>query len=225
MKPIIKQISEFGFFTDGDMPAISVYHFNKSGQIVLEEHQDYSIEHHYLADGNKYESLEYNGNILIEKTVYDYDDEGDLLGIKVYDGFGDLKRIDVFNWMKSGRVAYIESTKFLNYLPASRSFKRIYYRKDNQIAFSSHDGETEKNEYDPEGKLVRSTVKLDNQSESIVTEYDSFGRVICIKPYDRSIGDLRFEYEYDENGLWTNSYSIKDNGERVLFSKREINYY
>ena len=66
------------------------------------------------------------------------------------------------------------------------------------------------------GELVKGAVNAVKDEDNI--------KVILVGKEDAIKKELG-KYEYDENGLWTNSYSIKDNGERVLISKREINYY
>lgn len=200
----IKSVNYYYLTEDGHKEERFVtYRFNEECQLEKEEYNDYSVEYHYLPDGNKCEKITTYDNGDTYRVRYDYDDEGGLLGTVKTDKYGGIVAKSEYDWIKPYRVAQIKNYQYQGDA-IELSQETWYYRKDGQLRFKRGLERFTKYEYDDNGHLIKDIESycVDSGEELIwLTKSWIYNEDGLIVGYSDELGNVHtMEYENDKDG-------------------------
>lgn len=147
-------------------PTVDIYRFNDDCQLVYEEHPGSVVEHYYLPDGNEYETIERSIDRDVLKTVYDYDDDGDLVADHEIDKYGSILSRTYYDWIKPGRV--LSTCIIINNCDGGEPFCwREYYDREGHIVFTRGYGWVETRKIGIKGRVLLSEMRLSTDKSSL----------------------------------------------------------
>lgn len=209
-------------------PTVDLYLFNEDCQLVCEEHTGLVVEHHYLPDGNEYETIKRSADRDASRTVYDYDDDGDLLADYEKDKYGSILSRTYYDWIKPGRV---RSTCVVFY-KSDGSYEepfcwREYFDREGHIVFTRGYGWSEIRKIGAKGHLLLSEVSLYSDKNptappTVVRKYSEDGLLMEQIEADGEIG--RMMYDFDQYGNWIRMTGRIDGEPISIIKERVIEY-
>lgn len=159
-------------------------------------------------------------NVFGQIWVQGFNDKGDQTASISYDadGFITENKKSVFTYDKEGNK--ITETKYSGGALLSEDHYAIYKTNKgtrsyiDQITTYRADGSKLKETYDKKGTLLSETLYSTSGSEvytyRIETEADDLGQVTVVKKYDGDTLKVEVNYEYDEDGNQTKSYTYEN---------------
>jgi len=162
----------------------------------------YSYTYKYNETGKKIEDNRNSGS----KTIYEYDDEGNMIGDIYYNSDGSQGSKSIYKYNDKGNI--IE--------------KEMYLTKGDKYTYK----------YDGKGDMIsQAYYNVDgSQGSKRIYKYDDKGNMIEQKNYraDGSLGPvtkvINHNYTFDEFGNWTEKITIKD-GKPAFIIERQIEYF
>jgi len=218
---LYKGIDKFGKLSKGKMTSKSIVSYNEKGieienvSFTMFEDQDFKMNYKstsvYNDKGYKIECNEYdldNGNKLIGKIVYIYDNNGNNIEVKSYDRDGKITGKSIFKYDSRGNKTEQQSNEKDNY----------QYQKTMK--------------YDNRDNIVEEQIYIisNNLKRKVVYKYDDNGNEIETETYlnGKFEWSSSTKYEgFDEKGNWTTSiWSMNTSDDNsVTIKEREIEYY
>lgn len=211
--------------------------FDKNGNLI--EHFQYNddkmtVKTTFIYDKNHYRT-ESNGIINIREPdinryLYKYDANGNLIEDKYFRGFPDLELVNITKYVYSGgkKVKEIQingeakqlSTTEFKYNDKGEVNEKSWY-------YSQGLGNTELLKYDERGNTIESiTIYPEvNRETTIFYKYDDYNNIISKKSIIDNVTDLiMYEYTYDEKGNWLKKIE-KINDTIVKITERDFKYF